>query len=330
MAVSYALHQGSHSTANQASYATATGTPTANATQVLGVAVHRSAGAVGTPTVSGCGLTWNQVAQVSYNSATYRVLVFTAVGASPTTGQVTIDLGGTTHDDCSWAWIELSGDDTSAPVVQSNTGTSASGAPNVSLSAFGSANNATLGWFGGRENLGTWTEGGGFTVITAPSAGGAGTRCLLQFRTDNDTGVDASYSSGGNVGGIALELKAEAGTSVTTPTIAATVLAAPSASYTQTATAAFATFAVPTPTVGLEGSQILRPIADITTTDWIVTPAGPTVYTALDETQADDTEFVTSPDAPAPDSPLELKLSEGATPPGSSTGTLRVRMRQEG
>lgn len=129
----------SSSTTNATSYASASISPTANRLIIASVSVFNSGAAASTPTLSGAGMTWTQVATVASGATSQRrVTVFRALSASPGSGAVTIDLGGVTHESAAWSFVEFSNVDTSGTngsgaVVQSDTDTS--GTTNVTTHA---------------------------------------------------------------------------------------------------------------------------------------------------------------------------------------------------
>lgn len=202
---------------------TASQTPAANKLQLLRVSSRTGITAdPNQPTATGNGLTWvvdtnGSVVFDTTSSSRKRITVFRAMGASPTTGAVTIDFGGQNQTDVEWTLDEVTGMDTS--------GTNGSGAivqvinridetePTpatliVTLAAFGSANNATYGAFafgtGGGDVL---SAGTGFTELAHTS--GASLIGISEWRVDNDTTVDATDSVvGGEIGGIAIEIRA--------------------------------------------------------------------------------------------------------------------------
>ena len=220
---------GSSSSADATSYPTASVTPSANQLILLAVLNTKAASPPTTPTASGNGLTWVEVATVTFDtiaSPLKRLTLFRALGASPTGEAITIDFGGVTQTGCIWSVSEVDSVDTggtngSAAVVQSatnnaNTGTSLT----VTLAAFGSTDNATYGGFGINDDVAI-NPGTGFTeihdnVITVVPICGSET----EWRNDNDTSVDASASDAANKrwGGIAIEIKfAAAGGAATGP-----------------------------------------------------------------------------------------------------------------
>lgn len=110
------------STTDQASYSTASITPTANAAVYIGIVVRRSGSTPSEPTtVTGCGLTWVQAGSSTVFAASNvrRVVVFRAQGAAPSTGALTINFPET-EAAVSWVVVECPDAETS--------GTSASGA----------------------------------------------------------------------------------------------------------------------------------------------------------------------------------------------------------
>lgn len=202
-------------------------TPTAN--RLVLAAVQSRTGITADPnipTLSGNGLTWVQVATVLYDSTSSsrkRLTVFRAMGASPTTGALTADFAVQAQTDMGIVVDEFSGIDTggtdgSTAVVQSATAlddTITVATLTATLAAFGSVNNATYGAFAIGSVSSTSTAGTGFTKI-----GDLGTttnnRVTTEFRNDNDTSVDMSWSANEEIGGIGIEIKAAAVVSTAT------------------------------------------------------------------------------------------------------------------
>lgn len=200
------------STTAASSYATgASFTPTANALCLCGV-VNSKASAPDTPTVSGNGLTWVQIATVTFNSIaspTVRATLFRALGASPSNGATTADFGGVNQTGghifvCQFKNTDTSGTNGSGAIVQSTTNRGdASANPNITLSALAQSRNAVFAWFGNSLNgfAGTaetgWTEDydGGYNT---PATGGYATHHI--GLNDASIAVTASSSSWGGVG----------------------------------------------------------------------------------------------------------------------------------
>lgn len=193
----------------QSSYNTASVSPGSNRLILVAVLQGRSGGG-NVPTLSGNGLTWQLVASSALFTSFYKMHLFRSMGASPSTGAITIDFGGQNQTRVTWSVVEFDGVDTggtdgSAAVVQSasNTGTAVTSLT-VTLAAFGSADNATYGTFG-TDQVGDITPGTGFTELSDVSHG---QRHETEWRSDNDTSVDVSWSGSSDAGGIAVEIKA--------------------------------------------------------------------------------------------------------------------------
>jgi hypothetical protein len=218
-----ALTSGTNAT-NLDSYATASITPTSNRLVLAAIAVTDTTTPL-QPTLTGCGLTWVEVATVAFNtiaSPTYRVSVYRAMGASPSSGAVTIDLAGNVHTTCAWSIVEFDGVDTtgtngSGAVVQSATNSEdndADQAISVTLSAFGAADNRP--YFTGLANRFSavnWTKESGYTDLHQVAVGAEN---LSLFTAWHDSATDTSPSATVGVanlelGAIALEIKAAAG-----------------------------------------------------------------------------------------------------------------------
>ena len=205
------------------SYATASGSPTTGRLQLLFVGHQQSATTVVTPTVTGAGLTWVQIATSVASDNLRRGTLFRALGTA-SAGVLTIDMGGVTQIRAGWSWSEFTGADTSGAdgagaIVQSATARRdfADGAQTsitVTLAAFGSANNATYGAmrFG---DFGTVTVGSGFSELGTALAGSV--TYTSEFKNTNDTTVDWTFPSVASfTQAIAVEIKEATTTGVNT------------------------------------------------------------------------------------------------------------------
>lgn len=200
-------------------YTTASITPSANKLILISIYHRKGSSGVPTPTVSGNGLTWVQVLR-EVNSDEQVVTIFRAMGASPTTGPVTIDFAGTNEIQAVWSVnefgnVDQTGTNGSGAVVQSKGFHEAVGnttATTITLSAFGSANNASYGSLRAGNSI---TAGSGETALSQ-------TTVNTFFQTEwgiNQNAPSWSYSSAGGsfVTAAALEIKFAA--PVTTPTM---------------------------------------------------------------------------------------------------------------
>jgi len=219
-AVTASLLTSSQDNTNGTSFSTASITPGSNKL-ILACIRSRRAGAIAAPGISGNGLTWASVATVSFGtiaSVTQHIHVFRAMGASPSTGAISLDYSAIgSQTSASWSIVEFDGVDTggtngSAAVVQSATtrGDSSTGLT-PSLAAFGSASNATFGCFAGVANNAI-TEEGGWTELSDAGFDDAGVdiyRLQSQFLATNDTSPNATFSSM-HAGAVSVEIKAAA------------------------------------------------------------------------------------------------------------------------
>lgn len=194
---------------------TAVVSPAANRAQYL--TVHGSvagATAPSIPTVTGCGLTWVQVATTTNTdgvSFTQRLTLFRAMGASPTSGAITIAHGALVPDDfIAWTLQEATDADTSGTngsgsVVQSATNTGSSTTASATLAAFGNAGNGAyivVGTVGAGTSL---TPEAGYTGFTQASHNASITRAAWKVGQDlspsETLGATAAWMA------IALEVK---------------------------------------------------------------------------------------------------------------------------
>lgn len=195
--------------AGSSPYTTASITPGSNRLVLATIVNEDTTTTPSTPTLAGNGLTWVQVATRTFDTEATpraRITLFRAMGASPTTGAVTITAAGT--EECSWSIVEFSGVDTSGTngsgaIVQSVANSANSvGSLTVTLAAFADAvNNAAFGGFGVGANA-ALNPGTGFAEIGADL-----NHAASEWRLGQDTTVDMSGDVVGR-GGIALEIKA--------------------------------------------------------------------------------------------------------------------------
>lgn len=138
-------------TSPAATTSTASITPTANALILAWVFQNHDAATTNPPTLSGNGLTWVQVATVQFATSNRgRLTVFRAMGASPSTGVVTITHNTTPTEGVVWSIDQWTGTDTSGTngsgaIAQSNTATGTTSAGSVGVSSAPSAGNPVTG-----------------------------------------------------------------------------------------------------------------------------------------------------------------------------------------
>lgn len=204
---------------------TASVTPGSNKLMLLAVSSKTTSSTdPNIPSISGNGLTWVQVgSSVVFDptsSSRRRITLFRALGASPSTGAITISFSGQSQSTILWTLDEVSGMDTSGTngsgaIVQSNTNNSQA-TPitsfSVTLSAFADINNATYGCFA-QDGSSQSIEGSGFTKYGDANNSSDFLWLMSEFKDSNDTSVDVTIGGGDwadTMGGIAVEIKAAA------------------------------------------------------------------------------------------------------------------------
>jgi len=215
------------STGTVTSLATASISPTADSL-ILATVVSRLGSSVDPtePTLSGNGLTWVVVGTSVFDntsSSRRRITLFRSLGASPSAGALTADFAGQSQTSSLIVVDEASGVDTSGTngsgaVVQSAVNQDTSGSASsltVTLGSFSGAGNATYGTFGYANPTYDATAGSGFTRLGNVVDSVPDIRGTTEYLLGNDTSVDMTWGSGGEVGGIAIEIK-EAVAAVTT------------------------------------------------------------------------------------------------------------------
>lgn len=219
MALSFAELLTSAATSTS-SITTASVTPGANRLELLVVSIRNGNSINPTaPTISGNGLTWVQIGNGNFdNSSTSRrtVYLFRSMGASPTTGAITITLGEIETDVC-YLLDEVSGVDTSGTngsgaIVQSLAGVDLSGTATsltITLPSGITAGNAVYGAFGTDGSM-IPTAGSGLTLL-GNVASASNESAQSEYKIVGQTTVNMTFGGTVGVGGIAVEIKAAGG-----------------------------------------------------------------------------------------------------------------------
>lgn len=144
-----------------------------------------------------------------YDGNLKRVSLWTGVPSADDTDTIDIFFGsssGTTA--CSWVVVEFDNVDTATNhgIVQTATNTGTGTTASATLSAFGSANNATLGIGAADANL-IWTPGTGFSELTEQTTSTPISEQVFDIRADNDTSPDMTSNSSADWGFIGAEVK---------------------------------------------------------------------------------------------------------------------------
>lgn len=208
------------------SYTTGSVTPSANKLILLAIEFgdNDAPGDWPVPTVTGCGLTWELVNSVNFSEDGTdlfwdKVCLFRAMGASPTAGGITIDVGARWASYVSVSISEVDGMDTSGTngsgAIVQTAGLAVQNATSLTatLSAFSSSSNFTFSAVGSSYGTATsWTPGSGFTEIHDVNGGVGG--IMTQWKGLADTTVEATAAATTNAAIIAIELKEAVAVSV--------------------------------------------------------------------------------------------------------------------
>lgn len=203
-------------TGSLSSSVTASVSPVANKLLLLTVDIRNGASTNPTaPTVTGNGLTWVPIGACNYDSTSSSrrtVRLYRAMGASPTTGAITITYGET-ETDASWVLDQVDGVLTTGSngadaIVQVVSGTPTTSSPmSITLAALANVANASYGAFGTDGSSGH-TAGSGYTIVGHDEANTAIT-AATELKQAGSTTVDMAFTGGSQYGGIAVELAAQ-------------------------------------------------------------------------------------------------------------------------
>jgi hypothetical protein len=222
MALSFSNLTASGSGTNLSSYNTASISPTAGALLLMAVETDQASGSTNVkPSVSGLSATWTEIGDVNYDTSgtTYRLTLFYGVGATGT-GTITISYGGTAQGGCSWSVDQVTGADTSSPIVQTKSSTvpgSAATSQSLTLdSAITSGNGAWMAASWEAQESGS-AESGWTLLGNGNHTGPAGAVCSMGIAGSSDQSGTISWTTSVANGALIAEIKA-AGGSVTTLT----------------------------------------------------------------------------------------------------------------
>jgi hypothetical protein len=213
MAVSCANKANKTSAVAGTSIVTASITPTANKLLTALVCSRQASGTTQLPTVSGCSLTWAQVA--TFELGGRRTTVFTAFGPSPTAGAVTADFAGVSQttmtlqiDEFTGARFSYGNNGTDCLINATTATNNPVGSLTITLPGFQNSGNATYACFH-QSSAATPTAGTGFTIIANSGAIGGFINAVTEFQAAPDTTADISYSvSTSRISGWAFEVVA--------------------------------------------------------------------------------------------------------------------------
>lgn len=196
-------------TSNTTSYATASWTPTAARLALLAISSASGTDAVVPSSVSGNGLTWDQVQTAQRADLQRRVTIYRAWVSSVTAGAITITFGASQQGCLAqlslWNGVAGAADNGASAIVQAVALDWAStNNPSITLAAFADAGNGT---YGALSHGATPSAGSGFTSLFVGTHASPTNNMITEGRADNATSVDVSAGSGQGCG-VALEIAA--------------------------------------------------------------------------------------------------------------------------
>lgn len=265
-----------------------------------------------TPTVTANGDSMTQVTVIGSNP---RFFLFELVNPDEGTYDVVASMGGSPPSDttmrvCVYENVHQTTPKRGAPEENSGTLNSSS------LAVPSAVGDLVVDFLAAHNSTANWTAGAGQTELTA-------------FNSDGSTARQEASEETGAAGDVTMSWSKS--TAIAMRHVAFS-LQPPGGAQTVTVTALVLALVLVSPSVVAEGLQIARPIADVTTTGWEISPVAepPVFWSTLDETTPSDTDRASSPSAPGDDLPLELRLTALVEPASTTAGgTLRIRMRQE-
>ncbi len=185
-------------------YATASWTPTADRVAFAFLLFEDATGTPPTPTASGNGLTWTDEGSTTRGSRGRYIIFSAPTGSSPSTGVTTFTFGET-QDWGAWIIIEGTNIDEATSVVQLLYTADNSSPLLTTLSAFGSTDNATVGFGGNLSANRDYVAGSGFTELAEVDVTSEGS-ISVEWRDDNDTTVDMTFGADTTGGIYGLEI----------------------------------------------------------------------------------------------------------------------------
>ena len=155
------------------------------------------------------GPTFTSRSSIAWDVSTaHRTSIWSVVPTVDYTGTLVINFGANTQTGAVWSLSAHMGVDTATNdgIVQNATGSGNSATALATLAAFGSANNATFGAFGGAASAPVFTPEAGYLELDDSGYVTPTTTQATVFRPDNDTTVTETLTSG-QWGAAAVEIK---------------------------------------------------------------------------------------------------------------------------
>jgi len=208
MAISYSVLTQGKDTSDRSSYSTASITPTAGKTVFVFVSSKVGSGNGNQASLSGNNITWEVINSIPFGIR--RLTVFKGKSSSPSTGAISISFSGQGQIGCAWGVVEFTNANYGKTPVQNveSFPNNAVSYFSVTMGAFSSSKNATMGCFFLDNTDSSVTAGSGFTKIVDQIAGSGEdfNHLVVTFKDTNDTSVDINISSQRRANGIGYEL----------------------------------------------------------------------------------------------------------------------------
>lgn len=145
----------------------------------------------GTPTVSGCNVTWSKAGTFSN-----EMQIWYSIGGSPTAGAISVT-GLTSATENFWFVTDFTGTATVSPIKQTKYATGSSSALSVTLTSSITSGNTAFGFGGRSSGSATYTPGTNFTEIGEAASAGRSGAIEYQLNKTDDAVIDMTASSSG-------------------------------------------------------------------------------------------------------------------------------------
>ncbi len=243
------------------------------------------------PTISGLGATWTERGDVSFGgSSRFRITLYSTTLGSNQTGTIGITVAST-HEHFLWQVVEYNDASTWVQGAVANDGGASVTTITATLAAFANAANGAFSFMMHAGSTGTVTPGTGWTELGEY----ADVRTIQsQWRSDNDTTADVSWTGAQRAGIIAVEIAPDpTATGTGAYTEAADTVASSGSSTTGTGT-----YTEAADTVAASGSTTVRGTGAFTEANDTIAAAATTFQPALGtESSAPTTDRVAAPRA---------------------------------
>ena len=177
----------------------------ANRLILVAVTVVRASGSTAEkPSISGLGATWTERGDVSYGgSSRFRTTLYSTTLGSNQTGTIGISVVST-HEHFLWQVVEYNDASTFVQMAAVNDGGATVTTLTATLAAFSDVNNGAISFMAHAGSVASSVTGGAGWTELGEYVDGRTVQC--QWRADNDTTADVSWTGAQRAGMIALEI----------------------------------------------------------------------------------------------------------------------------